>query len=211
MKAANGLKEDGIVAGNNYNKYGSRNPVVKTIMAGFSHALMQLVDKSSPKSIHDVGCGEGFWVLEWARQGRNVRGTDFSSAVIDLAKKNAIEHGLEEILFETRSIYDLDPSRDSADLIVCIEVLEHLHDPETALERLQSVVDRHLIVSVPHEPVWRLLNIVRGKYLDSMGNTPGHVQHWSRGGFVQMISKYFEVVEVKKPLPWTMLLCQSRV
>ncbi|AMP03321.1 methyltransferase -containing domain protein [Collimonas pratensis] len=43
-----------------------------------------------------------------------------------------------------------------------------------------------------------------------MGNTPGHINHWSTRGFIQLISKYFDVIEVKSPLPWTMLLCQPR-
>lgn len=208
MKLAGGTKENGIVVGNTYDKYGSRNPIVKRMMAGFESALSELVDRASPTAIHEIGCGEGYWVLRWAEQGLVARGCDFSTHVIDLARENAAGRGLSPSLFEARSIYDLEAGRDSADLIVCCEVLEHLEHPEAGLQALQRVVGGHLIVSVPREPLWCALNMVRGKYIAERGNTPGHVQHWSKSGFVRLVSKYFHVVEVKSPLPWTMLLCR---
>lgn len=210
MKISGGLKEDGIVIGNAYDKYGSRNPVVRRMMAGFDGALSDLVDKAAPESIHEIGCGEGFWVLQWNRKGMSARGSDFSSQIIDLARANAASQGVSPALFEVHSIYELDAERDSADLVVCCEVLEHLTRPEEGLRALQRVVGRYLILSVPREPIWRALNLARGKYIVDFGNTPGHIQHWSKRGFVALVSKYFEVVEVKSPLPWTMVLCHPR-
>ncbi len=208
MKISGGTKENGIVVGNAYDKYGSRNPVVKWMMAGFESALSDLVAKTSPKTIHEIGCGEGYWVMRWSEQGMTARGCDFSTQVIELARENAVGRGLSPSLFEARSIYDLEPGRDDADLIVCCEVLEHLEQPEAALEVLQGVIGRHLILSVPKEPLWCALNLARGKYISEWGNTPGHIQHWSKNSFIHMVSKYFEVVEVKSPFPWTMLLCR---
>ena len=210
MKLAGGQKDQGIVIGNVFDKYGSGNPLVRRIMRGFEENLAALVTAAGPVDIHEVGCGEGYWILRWNEQGIAARGCDFSQQVIDLARQNAIERGLDTSLFETRSIYELDPVRDRADLVVCCEVLEHLKDPEAALEALRRIVGRHLILSVPWEPTWRVLNMARGKYLARMGNTPGHLQHWSRRGFVTLVSRYFDVVEVRRPLPWTMLLCQPR-
>lgn len=208
MKISGGLKEDGIVVGNAYDKYGSKNIIVRSLMQGFDNALSDLVIKAAPTSIHEVGCGEGFWVLHWNKQGKLARGSDFSSQVIELARTNAAERSISPALFEARSIYELDAERDSADLVVCCEVLEHLEQPEDGLRALQRVVGRHLILSVPREPIWCALNLARGKYISDLGNTPGHIQHWSKGAFVRMVSKYFEVVEIKNPLPWTMLLCR---
>jgi hypothetical protein len=83
-----------------------------------------------------------------------------------------------------------------------------LDNPEAGLQGLQRVVERHLIVSVPQAPLWCALNLARGKYISRWGNSPGHIQHWSKSGFIHLVSKYFEVVEVRSPLPWTMLLCR---
>lgn len=210
MKVSGGMKEGGIVVGNTYNKYGSKNPIVRWIMTGFEHSLESLVKKVGPNSIHEVGCGEGYWVLHWAEMGIESRGSDFSSNVIALAQENARVKGGDPKQFEARSIYDLKAGRDSADLVVCCEVLEHLEQPRLALGVLQKVVDDYLIVSVPREPLWCVLNLLRGKYITTLGNTPGHIQHWSKSGFIQLISEYFEVVETNSPLPWTMLLCRRR-
>lgn len=177
-------------------------------MAGFESALSEFVADASPVTIHEIGCGEGYWALRWAEQGMAVRGCDFSAHVIDIAKENAKARGISPSMFEARSIYDLDACKDSADLVVCCEVLEHLEHPKAGLQALQRVVDRCLIVSVPREPLWCVLNMVRGKYIANLGNTPGHLQHWSRGDFKSLVSKYFEVIEVKSPIPWTMLLCR---
>ncbi len=210
MKISGGLKEDGIVVGNAYDKYGASNPIVRWMMQGFARDLSDLVAKASPTTVHEVGCGEGYWVLKWHAAGISARGSDFSNQVIDLARVNAKNQSISPTLFNVGSIYDMDPVRDSADLVVCCEVLEHLENPEDGLRALQRIVGRHLIVSVPREPIWCVLNLARGKYVKSLGNTPGHIQHWSKGGFIMLVSKYFDVLEVKSPFPWTMLLCRPK-
>lgn len=210
MRISGGLKEDGIVVGNAYDKYNSKNPIVRKIMAGFDNSLSELVAKAQPTSIHEVGCGEGFWVMRWREQGLNARGSDFSTQAIDIARANAMERNLPSSVFEARSIYDIETGRDSADLVVCCEVMEHLEHPEQGLQALQRVVGRHLILSVPREPIWCALNLARGKYIGDFGNTPGHIQHWSQKGFISLVSRYFDILEVKSPLPWTMLLCKPR-
>jgi len=180
------------------------------MMKGFESSLFSLVDRASPESIHEIGCGEGYWVLRWNEHGLQARGCDFSKKVIEIASENARRLKLSPSLFKTRSIYDLDAAQDSADLVVCCEVLEHLHHPDAGLQALQRIVGRYLIVSVPREPFWRVLNLARGKYISNWGNTPGHLQHWSKKRFIKLVSRYFEVVEMRNPLPWIMLLCRSR-
>ncbi len=210
IKVSGGATEYGVVVGNNYDKYGSQNPMVKWLMNGFESALSDFVAKAAPASIHEIGCGEGYWVLQWVAQGLTARGCDFSRHVINLAQENAVNRGLSPALFECRSIYDLKAGQDSADLVVCCEVLEHLEDPRAGLRALQNITGRHLVVSVPNEPLWRILNLARGKYFAHLGNTPGHIQHWSRQKFKILVAEYFEILETKSPTPWTMILCRPR-
>jgi len=66
------------------------------------------------------------------------------------------------------------------------------------------------IVSVPREPLWRALNLARLKYVGALGNTAGHLNHWSRRSFVDFLERRFDVVEVRSPIPWTMALCRAR-
>ncbi|GAB2479686.1 hypothetical protein GCM10027082_33260 [Comamonas humi] len=209
MKISGGLQEDGIVVGNNYDKYASKNPIARWLMEGFSSSLTTLVHQAAPQTIHEIGCGEGYWTLDWKQKGIHARGSDFSEKVIALAQDNARARGLPPSMFALRSIYEIEPGQDSADLIVCCEVLEHLEDPRAGLAALQRVTTNHLIVSVPREPLWCALNMARGKYWSSLGNTPGHIQNWSSPAFIRLVGEYFQVLEIRKPLPWTMLLCKK--
>jgi ubiquinone/menaquinone biosynthesis C-methylase UbiE len=179
------------------------------MMRGYKHSLEQLLNKAHPLLIHEVGCGEGYWTLQWLEQGMNAMGSDFSSTVIDMARTNAQARKLPPDIFFVRSIYDLDEATDKADLIVCCQVLEHLEVPEKALLALKRVADPYLIVCVPCEPLWSILNMARGKYWKQWGNTPGHLQRWSKRDFIKLVSKHFDVVRVNSPWPWTMLLCKN--
>ncbi|TPW29615.1 class I SAM-dependent methyltransferase [Pararhizobium mangrovi] len=210
MKVAGGLAENGVIIGNTFDKYGSSNRIVRHMVDGFTRTLNGWVDALSPESIHEVGCGEGYWVVQWAGRGIAARGSDFSSQVIRMARDNAVRNGLSPDLFEVRSIYDVASGRDEAELVVCCEVFEHIEDPEAALKALQRIVGRDLILSVPREPLWRALNLARGRYVANLGNTPGHIQHWSRAKIVSLVGRYFDVVEVASPLPWTMLRCTKK-
>jgi len=197
------------VGGNHYPKYTTRNPAARRLVAGFLEALDDLVRRTGACEIHEVGCGEGFLSTRLASHGLAVRGSDLSAAAIATARQRAAGLGAS-IPFRVADLYGLDPERDGAELVVCCEVLEHLPDPGRALDILAGLARPHLIASVPREPLWRLLNLARGKYWRDLGNTPGHLQHWSSARFVAMLGSRLEVVEVRKPLPWTMALCRAR-
>lgn len=205
MKISGGLSEEGVISGNVFDKYGSRNPIVRALMAGFQSSLSQFVEVAAPHSIHEVGCGEGYWANKWKSAGFDARGSDFSETVIQIAKRNAHDLGLSSDHLSVRSIYDLDPLCDSANLVVCCEVLEHLDDPATALRKLHSITERDIILSVPREPLWRILNVARGKYLSELGNTPGHIQNWSKTEFINLVGGFFSIKAVSSPVPWTMI------
>jgi hypothetical protein len=74
------------------------------------------------------------------------------------------------------------------------------------LAEMSRCARRHLLASVPREPLWRALNVARGAYVAQLGNTPGHLNHWSRRAFAAMMRTHGEVVELRSPFPWTMLL-----
>lgn len=200
--------ENGIVVGNVFDKYGSSNPIVKRLMHGYTRSLDDFVRKANPKDIHEIGCGEGHWVLRWNKMGIPARGSDVSTMVINHARVLGANSSLDSDTFVVKDIAEMGSSEDGAHLIVCCEVLEHLQDPAAALEILAKITESHCILSVPNEPLWRILNILRGSYLTRLGNTPGHINHWSREGFIRLVSKYFAVVDMRSPLPWTMLLCK---
>ena len=203
------LSDYGNVAGNHYDKYASRNPIARALMNGFLGAFDGLAGQTGARSAFEVGCGEGELSLRLLRRGLAVRGCDLEADVVAEANAAALAAGFGEP-FAVRSIYDIADGEIAADLVVCCEVLEHLPDPRAGLARLAAQRMDHVLLSVPREPIWRVLNCARGKYLTDFGNTPGHLQHWSRRGFVELVGGHFEIVTVRSPLPWTMLLARRR-
>ena len=210
MKIAGGAEEDGIVVGNTFDKYNSKNPIVNWVMRNFHESIDDAVDIANPESILEVGCGEGYWVMKWAQKGITASGMDFSTHAIELARTNAVGIGLPETLFSVKNVYDLSEDDRGRDLVVCCEVLEHLDSPQKGLDALQAITKDYVLLSVPREPLWCALNMLRGKYISEFGNTPGHIQHWSKKGFINLVETYFDIVRVYSPLPWTMLLCRAK-
>jgi 2-polyprenyl-3-methyl-5-hydroxy-6-metoxy-1,4-benzoquinol methylase len=195
---------EGTVTGNTYDKYGSTNPVVRRLMAGFEATLEELFTTAAPRSLLDVGCGEGVLTHRWAQRidGRVV-GIDLDDPLLHEQWKTRSAPNLEYRVMKAERM----PFDDGEfDVAAAIEVLEHVPDPEHTVAEMARVASGHLLVSVPREPLWRGLNMARGAYLKDLGNTPGHLNHWSKRSFVALLSKHGEVVEARSPFPWTMLL-----
>ena len=187
-----------VPTGNTYDKYGSTNPVVRRLMAGFERTLDELFSQAAPSSLLDVGCGEGVLTAEWAERlgdGRVV-GIDLEDPGLRAEWDKRRAENLEYRVMKAENLPFADREFDVA---TAIEVLEHVPDPEHTVAEMARVSGRHLLVSVPREPLWRGLNMARGAYLKDLGNTPGHLNHWSKRSFVALLSEHGEVVEARSP------------
>jgi 2-polyprenyl-3-methyl-5-hydroxy-6-metoxy-1,4-benzoquinol methylase len=201
------VSRDGIVTGNTYDKYGSSNPLVRRLMVGFERDLDELFALAGPRSVLDVGCGEGVLVHRWAGrlgEGSRLVGIDLEEESIQAGWAERQAPNLEYRVMEAR---DLPFAEGEFELASAIEVLEHVPDPQRTLaEMARCARGGHLLASVPREPLWRMLNMARGAYWSDLGNTPGHLNHWSRRSFAELLSRYGTVRETRSPFPWTMLL-----
>jgi 2-polyprenyl-3-methyl-5-hydroxy-6-metoxy-1,4-benzoquinol methylase len=196
---------EGTVTGNTYDKYGSKNPVVKRLMAGFERTLDELFSQAAPSSLLDVGCGEGVLTHKWAGRLAPARvvGIDLEDPELQAQWETRRAPNLSYRVMKAENLPFADGEFDVA---TAIEVLEHVPDPEHTVAEMARVAGGHLLVSVPREPLWRALNMARGAYVRDLGNTPGHVNHWSKRAFVELLSRHGSVVEARSPFPWTMLL-----
>ena len=177
-------------------KYQSGNFIADQLVNRFMKSILGCVQRAGSQEVHEVGCGEGHILGMLARNGYAVRGCDVATGSLNVARTESARHGLN-IPLEIKSVYDLDPAVDSADTVLCCEVLEHLTEPERALERLVAVARKDLVLSVPREPLWHLLNLARGKYWTALGNTPGHYQHWTRQGFIDFVMAIYSSADYR--------------
>ena len=204
------VDREGTVTGNTYDKYGSTNPVVRRLMAGFEGTLEELFTQADPQSLLDVGCGEGVLTHQWAQRlgdERRVVGIDLDDPALHAEWAKRTAPNLEYRVMKAENLPFADGEFDAA---AAIEVLEHVPDAEHTVAEMARVAKRWLLVSVPREPLWRGLNMARGAYWKDLGNTPGHVNHWSKRSFVALLSRHGDDVQARSPFPWTMLLVRLR-
>jgi SAM-dependent methyltransferase len=205
MTPPSAATEPAVPTGNTYDKYGSTNPIVRRLMAGFERSVDELFGQAAPRTVLDIGCGEGVLTAQWAERlgtGRVV-GVDLEDPKLEAEWAQRQRDNLEFCAMPAERLAFAD---DEFELVAATEVLEHVPDPALVLSEMARVSARHLLVSVPHEPLWRALNMARGAYLRDLGNTPGHLNHWSRRSFVGLLGRFGEVSQVRSPFPWTMLL-----
>ena len=195
-----------VPTGNVYDKYGSSNRVERMLVEGFFGAIDRCLPRQPPTRVLEAGLGEG---EVSSRLRRRWRRTSFVG--IDLPDLELASHWSGAGLLGCFADIAALPFPDrSFDVVVTAEVLEHVPDPEAALRELARVAIGPLILTVPREPIWRVANLARGKYLGALGNTPGHVQHWSTRSFRQLVAGHLDVERVLRPFPWTVVAARRR-
>lgn len=192
--------------GNHYDKYASQNGIERRMMQGFLSTLDEMVDGLSPRSVLEVGAGEGEIL-----QRISTRFPEAATIGIDLPDDDlAAEWERRGVTAEFGDVTALRFDDGQFDLVLAIEVLEHVPQPERALAEIARVCSGTVVLSVPFEPVWRVGNMARGRYLRQLGNTPGHVNHWHRWSFAKAVGRHFDVQRVASPMPWTMVKATAR-
>ena len=170
----------------NFKKHTHRNPIQRFLLDNFFRTLLKLTAGKKIENILDVGSGEGFTLnrLMENKIGSMWEGIEYSKDAI------AIGHKIyPKVKIKQGSIYKLPYEDNIFDLVLCTEVLEHLENPDRALEELVRVSKKYLAVSVPNEPFFMLAQIIRGKNWSRFGNDIEHFNHWTAFNFPKFVLK----------------------
>lgn len=192
--------------GNSYDKYSAGNPIERRMVRRFLATLDEMLPREAPRRVLEVGVGEG----EIAARVHE-RFPEADVVGIDLHDPDLAAEWVRRAHIGAFADVAHLPFPDGCfDLVLGIEVLEHVPDPVRALTEMRRVGSNSLVLSVPREPIWRLANMARGRYLSDRGNTPGHVNHWSGRAFRDLVDGFFEVHVTKTPFPWTVVSARRR-
>ena len=192
--------------GNATPKYDSRNPLTRRFVTRFLVEVDRATTLAAPASILDVGCGEGVLTARLAElTGASTIGVDLGDERLRCEWRRR-ENG--RVSFHAASAYELPFEDGSFDLVCALEVLEHLERPQDALAELVRVARRQVLLSVPREPWWRIVHLLAGRNVRRIGNTPGHLHHWSARSFLELASGAGTVRLVRRPFPWTIVLVE---
>jgi ubiquinone/menaquinone biosynthesis C-methylase UbiE len=187
----------------NLQKHLNPNPVQRYLLRRFHRQIASLLKATGAEKILDAGCGEGF-VVSYLLQGNDrlaITGIDCSPQAIEMARQM-----VPGVLFNVGDLREMPYSDDSFDLVMCLEVLEHLPDPHKGLRELRRVTSAHCLVSVPHEPFFRATNFLRGKHVPAWGRDPEHLQHWTARQFRRLMQQYLEIERFVYSFPWVIVL-----
>lgn len=187
-------------------KYNNRNPISNFLVTYFLNQIVTIVKSIRFDNYLEVGCGDGLILKKLIHllKNKNTYAIDVDLTEVKDARINA-----PFCFVSQASAYDLPFGNKSIDLVLCCKVLEHLDRPETALEEIRRVAKKDVIIYVPNEPLWRMLNVIRGAYWKDFGNTPGHLNNWKPRQIIDLVTKYLQVDLIKFPVPWTLLQCRS--
>jgi len=136
--------------------------------------VMNELSRLSFTSVLDVGCGEGTLLKMIADRYPDVElaGCEFSETAIAYCRQQ-----LPQARVFFLDLLQDDVSGISSDLVVSVQVLEHLEDDHAALERLRAMCRRYAVISVP------------GGQLDDHGRRNGHYRHYTKQDLVAKMER----------------------
>jgi len=173
----------------------------------FHSKITGIVTELDPATLLDSGCGEGFVaeIFQTSMPSLRITGFDFHEPSAALASARNPTG-----TFGPGDIYDIHHDDNSFDVVCCFEVLEHLHEPEKALQEMTRVAKNAVVFSVPHEPFFCLANAVRGKNWEirPRGSDRDHRNFWSRKAFGQFVATRADIQTLTGSFPWT--ICVAR-
>ncbi len=116
-----------------------------------------LAECSAPDiaTVLDIGTGSGRFALALARAGRQVRGLDFSAAMIDLARQQAAQAGLaDRCRFEVGDFLAME-FPEPFDALLAVGLFDYIRDPAVFLARMRRTCRRKLVATFPVRWTWR--------------------------------------------------------
>ncbi len=120
------------------------------------------------KHVLDVGCGGGLLSEAMASRGAQVTGIDLGAVTIEVAELHALESGARVRYLREAAEEHAVHAAGSYDVVTCMEMLEHVPDPQSVLRALHVLVkpDGHIFVSTLNRNLksW-LLAIVGAEYV----------------------------------------------
>lgn len=189
-------------------KYENKNSFYRYAVNRFLSRIKKAVDFTGAKKILDIGCAEGFVIKYLKDLNPELM---FLGADVDKEALNEAKRLNPSTAFLEKSIYDVGGLKQNFDLVMTIEVLEHLNRYDEALKTLSSLDAKYFLLSVPNEPFFRAINFLRGRYWHLWGNIPEHVNTWSKRKFKKIISRHFNVIADFSSFPWTVFLAVKKI
>jgi len=194
------MNEELITKSSHEHKYTNKNFFHRFFLNRFLDTVYYEIDTLDPNTILDFGCGEGFFLKamkDRCLSEKKVLGVDNRKDAIERAATLVPEYDFRHI-----DLFQINPDNFQFDLVIAIEVFEHLHEPEKFLKHLTLLSSKYVLFTVPFEPWFRIINLLRGRDINRLGNHPEHVNHWSPASFRKFLTPYIKIKTLFVKFPW---------
>ena len=105
--------------------------------------------KNSIKSVLDIGCGPGHFVVKFLEQGKKVTALDIAPSMLEITKKRVQAVGKEdEVTFILEDYLDHKPIK-KFDAACVMGFFDYVQDPVIVLKKLLNDVEKEIYISIP--------------------------------------------------------------
>ena len=190
-------------------KYENSNLIHQLVLGRFLDAVSAEIAALPNGRTLDFGCGEGLFLTELRKRG--VLFDDLTG--IDLREDALLEARalLPEHRFVKADLLTFEPEAGPYDLVIASQVLEHLPHPERFLKKLVALAAGPLLLTVPFEPWFRLMNLARGRDIRRLGNHPEHINLWGKSGFRKLVEAHATIRKIDTVFPFIIVVAEKTV
>jgi SAM-dependent methyltransferase len=140
----------------------------------------RIMKEQGLRSVIDVGCGSGYKLVNYLSDFETI-GVDVPPAFDWLRKTYPDKRWLHWDEFRQ--------ARQSADLVLSSDVIEHFPDPDELVEAIRSVDFRYVILSTPDR------DLVHGRWEYGPPENDAHCREWNMPEFRDYIGRHFSIID----------------
>jgi len=177
-----------------HENYISRNEFVTCEQIGHTDQFQDEVYASARKvcvengykTVLDIGCGSAYKLVKYFRDKKFV-GLDLEPNLTHIKNKYP--------LYDFRLSDFNNPPKESFDLVICSDVIEHLLEPDDLLRFISQIDFKHLVISTPERLAIQKLQRSFGWEVEENGPPHNlmHVREWSFSELRDYLSKWFDI------------------
>lgn len=134
------------------------------------------------KRILDVGCGGGILSEALASEAANVCGIDMAELSLQTASAHAQQNGIDNLEYRCISVEDMAAQQPAQyDVVVCMEMLEHVPDPQSIIRACAKLVKNGgqvFFSTLNRNPQSYFQAIIAAEYL--LGLVPKGTHTWQK-------------------------------